>query len=343
MRVSVHQVDVGDRLLYDVFNAYGLPLISAGTQLHKSDIEKLNAHNVDYVDIVPRSEDDDWPPRYDEEKLEVYHSAIGGVKQLFESVRKEGQLNEEEVNRTFDPLVDRFHEDKDVVSMLLVLNSKDDYTYQHSVQVGMLSYYIAKWSGLSEKQAVHAGKAGYLHDIGKSMIDNAILQKPGKLTDEEYDEIKKHTIYGHDILRRSFDDPSLALVAMQHHERLDGQGYPNGLTGEQIHPLAKIVAIADVYSAMICTRVYQKKRDLLAVLRELHRMSFGELDPAAVQAFVKHMIPNFIRKKVALTDGRTGTIVMMNPLDVFRPLILIDGHFIDLSCETGLEIEFISV
>lgn len=342
MRVSVLQVSVGDRLLYDVFNSYGLQLIAAGTQLHKADIEKLYAHNVDYVDIAPRG-DDTPSPRYEAKQLDSFHSAVSGIKQLFESVREEGKLHEDEINRSFDPLIDNFQQERDVVSMLLVLNSKDDYTYQHSVQVGMLSYYIAKWSGHSEQQALRAGKAGYLHDIGKSRIDDAILRKPTSLTDEEFAEIKKHTIYGYDILSGSFEDPSLALVALQHHERLDGSGYPHGITGDQMDPLAKIVAVADVYSAMICTRVYQKKRDLLVVLRELHRMSFGELEPGAVQAFIKHMIPNFIGKTIVLGDGRTGKIVMTNPSDHFRPLILIDGRFIDLSSETRLEIESITV
>ncbi|MFC0214039.1 HD-GYP domain-containing protein [Paenibacillus chartarius] len=345
MRVSLFQVEVGDRLLADVFNSYGLQLIAAGTQLQKSDIAKLASHNVDYVDILPRS-DNNAPVQagyYEQERMDSFHGAVDGIKKLFESVRAEGKLNENEVNRSFEPLIDNFQQEKDVVSMLLVLNSKDDYTYQHSVQVGMLSYYIAKWSGANEDEALRAGKAGYLHDIGKSHIDNAILQKPSRLTDEEYEEIKKHTIYGHDILRRSFHDDELALVALQHHERLDGRGYPHGISAERMHPTSKIVAVADVYSAMICTRVYQQKRDLLVVLRELHRMSFGELDPHHVHAFISHMIPNFIGKAVTLKDGRSGTIVMTNPQDYFRPLVRINGVFYDLSKERHLEIETISM
>jgi putative nucleotidyltransferase with HDIG domain len=348
LKVPVLQVNIGDRLLDDVFNSYGLQLISAGTLLQKSDIEKLYAHHVDYVDIVPRGDTsmaggETFCPYYDDQQLDSFRSAVGGIKELFESVREERKLSGDEVNRSFEPLIDNFQQEKDLVSMLLVLNSKDDYTYQHSVQVGMLSYYIAKWSGLSEEEALYAGKAGYLHDIGKSRIDDAILQKPSSLTDEEFAEIKKHTIYGHDILIDSFDDPAFALVALQHHERFDGRGYPYGISGEKMHPLTKIVTVADVYSAMISTRVYRKKRDLLFVLRELHRMSFGELDPNAVHVFILHMIPNFIGKTVTLSDGRTGTIVMTNPHDYFRPLIYIDGCFVDLSQERGLEIESISV
>jgi putative nucleotidyltransferase with HDIG domain len=103
-------------------------------------------------------------------------------------------------------LVEHFKSERDVVSLLLELNSKDDYTYKHSVQVGMISYFIAKWLGKNDKDAYIIGKAGYLHDIGKSKIDSEILQKPSKLTDGEYDLIKKHTLFGYDIINNSMDN-----------------------------------------------------------------------------------------------------------------------------------------
>ncbi|MNI37991.1 Cyclic di-GMP phosphodiesterase response regulator RpfG [compost metagenome] len=223
------------------------------------------------------------------------------------------------------------------------MNSNDDYTFQHSVQVGMLSYYLAKWLDKSEEEALLIGKAGYLHDIGKSKIDQSILNKPSRLTADEFDEIKKHTIYGYDIIRHSYKDTGLAMAALQHHERMDGNGYPLRKKGLDIHPFARIVAVADVYSAMTSNRAYQKKKDLLYVLRELHRMSFGELDAEATQCFIKHMIPNFIGKKVNLADGRVGDIILTNPCDFFRPLIQIDSQFFDLSHETAIEIDSITM
>ncbi|UJF35755.1 HD-GYP domain-containing protein [Paenibacillus hexagrammi] len=222
--------------------------------------------------------------------------------------------------------------------MLLMLNNKDDYTYHHCVHVGMISYFIAKWLGHSESEALDIGKAGYLHDIGKSKIDTAILNKPSKLTDEEFEEMKRHTVYGYDIIRTSIHNDDYALTALQHHERLNGHGYPLKKVSQQIHPIAKIVAVADVYSAMITTRVYQKKRDLLVVLKEIHRISFGELDAKIAHTFILHMIPNFIGKKVILNDQRTGSIIMTNPVDYFRPLVQIGEEFIDLSKHTSIEI-----
>ncbi|WP_308638658.1 HD-GYP domain-containing protein [Paenibacillus silvisoli] len=269
----------------------------------------------------------------------IYQDVINGYEQLFLEAMQTGRIYEEDVVQTFQPLVDNFKMERDVVSMLLLLNTKDDYTYQHSVQVGMLAYYLASWLGYSETQAIKIGQAGFLHDIGKCQINDGILNKPGKLTEDEYELIKKHTLYGHGIIKESFGESLAATVALQHHERMNGSGYPNGLMGDELHPVSKIVAVADVYSAMISARVYQKKRDLLYVLKELYRMSYNELDAFTTHTFIKHMIPNFIGKRVELASGEVGTIIMTHPSEFFRPLIRVNDTFIDLTIERSLEVK----
>ncbi|MBP1995889.1 HD-GYP domain-containing protein [Paenibacillus eucommiae] len=350
MRIHVLQLQAADRLISDTFNSVGLNVLSAGTFIEPADIQKLILHDIEYVDISPRGATHTFEIEsaiiLNQNQLEqemTFADAITGIKDLFRSADLEGVIRQEIVEASFNPLIHSFQQQKDVVSLLLSLNSKDDYTYQHSVQVGMLSYYIAKWLHKSEEEALLIGKAGYLHDIGKCRIDNTILKKPGRLTESEYNEIKKHTTYGFEIIQQSFHEECLSLTALQHHERLDGKGYPHGIKGPDIHPYAKIVAVADIYSAMISNRVYQEKKDLLFVLKELHRMSFGELDPRATQVFIQHMIPNFIGKKVVLSDGRKGIIVMTNPSDYFKPLVQIGEDFINLSEEAHLEIELIAM
>ncbi|MDD9265957.1 HD-GYP domain-containing protein [Paenibacillus sp. GCM10023248] len=344
MRIHVLQLIVGDKLLSDSYNHVGLHLLSAGTIVDASDIRMLNRHNIEYVDIAPRlTEEPVQVPAARQAQLNSFHDAIEGIKEIFRSAEQGSSLSNEFIESAFNPLVESFEEEKDVVSLLLSLNSQDDYTFQHSVQVGMLSFYIAKWMNKSCQEALYIGKTGYLHDIGKCRISRDILDKPGKLTNDEYSEIQKHTIYGYDIIRKTLQDDTLATVALQHHERMDGNGYPLRKKSTEIHSYSRIVSVADVYSAMISNRVYQEKRDLLFVLKELHRMSFGQLDPKITQVFIRHMIPNFIGKKVSLSDGRAGTIVMTNPSDFFRPLININHEFVDLSQLSGVEITSIAV
>jgi putative nucleotidyltransferase with HDIG domain len=343
MRVHITDVRPGDRLAEDIFNSYGLNVLSKGTTLHEKELTRMYQHQIDYIEIEWRpsqtTKAEDAPnSTYNPLLRPLYHDAIAGTEQLFERALEEGRIYVEDVKQSFQPLVENFRAERDVVSLLLMLNSQDDYTYQHSVQVGMLSYYISRWLGWSEEETVRAGKAGFLHDIGKCKIADAILNKPSKLSEEEFAVIQNHPQFGYDILKNSFDDPDIALAALQHHERMDGKGYPQGLTRENIHPMARIVAVADVYSAMISTRVYSDKRDLLHVLKELHELSFQELDPEITHTFIRHMVPNFIGKKVELSDGQTGHIVMTHPTDFFRPLVQVGDQFIDLSVQRNLEI-----
>jgi putative nucleotidyltransferase with HDIG domain len=343
MRIHVLKLEAGDRLSQDSFNSFGLNVLASGTLLDEDAIEKLNMHHIDYVDIIPRMIatpqiiESTNNPSYEEQVL-AFSDAIHGIKHLFHSVQVDGLIDDEHVEASIYPLIDSVQQQKDVVSLLISLNSKDDYTYQHCVQVGVLSYYIAKWLDISHEESLIIGKAGYLHDIGKCKIDDSILNKPGRLSVDEFNEIKKHTVYGYDIIGKSLQDETLALAALQHHEREDGKGYPMAKSGADIHHYAKIVAVADVYSAMTSNRVYQAKQDLFVVLKEIYRMSFGQLDPQAAQVFIEHMIPNFIGKSVVLSDGRTGMIIMTNPSDFFKPLVKIEDEFIDLAHQSGIEI-----
>ncbi|MFC5402173.1 HD-GYP domain-containing protein [Cohnella soli] len=352
MRVHITDLLAGDRLSEDIFNSFGLHVLSKGTVLNDKEISRMYQHQMDYIEIEKRESimaasvddedeigDDSAFSSYNPLLRPLYFDAVAGAEQLFTRALEEGRIYEEDVKESFQPLVENFRTERDVVSLLLMLNSQDDYTYQHSVQVGMLSYYIARWLGWPEEETVRAGKAGFLHDVGKCKIAEAILNKPSGLTNEEYGEMKNHPRYGYEILKNSLDDPAIALAALQHHERMDGKGYPQGLTGDQIHPMAKVVAVADVYSAMISTRVYREKRDLHFVLRELYELSFGELDPDITHTFIRHMLPNFIGKRVELSSGESGTIIMSHPHDFFRPLIKVGDQFIDLSAFRDKEIK----
>ncbi|MBW7455821.1 HD-GYP domain-containing protein [Paenibacillus sepulcri] len=347
MRVHLTELKEGDRLTHDTFNSYGLNVLSKGTELNAREISRLFQHQLDYVEIErritehppERTIESSINPRWLPTVEPVYQEVVNGCEQLFMDAFQNGKIAEEDVVETFQPLVDNFKTERDVVSMLLLLNTKDDYTYQHSVQVGMLSYYLSSWLGYDEQQAVKVGQAGFLHDIGKSRIEAKILNKPDRLTEQEFEEIKQHTIYGNQIILKSFGQSVSAIVALEHHERIDGSGYPYRITGDKMHPVSKIVAVSDVYSAMISSRVYQKKRDLLFVLKELYRMSFAELDPFTTHTFIKHMIPNFIGKRIELVSGEYGTIVMTHPSEFFRPLIQINDQFIDLTVDRSLEVK----
>ncbi|MBT2287564.1 HD-GYP domain-containing protein [Paenibacillus albidus] len=338
MRVHVTDLKPGDYLDSDTFSTRGIHVLPKGTQLQRDEISKLILHGVDYVDIERLMEKPAFPDRTSIIQKVTHHfdTMTVGFESAYMDALKTGSFNQSLVDDVLQPSLETLDKHKDVVSLLLLLDHEDDYTYNHSLQVGMLSYYTATWLGYTKQECYEISRAGYLIDIGKCRVPAALLNKPGKLTMEEFEEVKKHTTYGYEIIRNSMDDNHTALVALQHHEREDGSGYPGKLTKAEIHPYAQIAAVADIYSAMTSPRVYQSKQELISVLRELHTLSFGKLNARTVQAFIQHLMPNFIGKRVLLNTGDMGTIIMNNPIDVFRPLVQSDGKFLDLSRDRSL-------
>jgi putative nucleotidyltransferase with HDIG domain len=237
------------------------------------------------------------------------------------------------------PLLETLDRQKDIVSLLLLLDRDDIDTYHHSLQVGLLSYYIASWMGYSREERYQISRAGFLHDIGKSRVPLSILNKQGPLTESEQAELELHTSYGYDLIRGSKMDEVTALVALQHHEYEDGTGYPDRLFKSGIHPYAQIVSVANIYMSLTTSALYRPKQGLVTVLRKVHEMGFGKLNETVVQALTGHLLPSFVGKNVRLSNGEKGVIVMNNALDLFMPLIKVDGGFRDLSRERSLSVD----
>lgn len=342
MRVHITEVKAGDRLSEDIYSVSGFPILSSGTPINEKELSRLYQHQIEHlaVDRDPEAAEPDGPRSSINPLLKpLYLDAVAGVERMFVHALEDGRIREEDVRTSFRPLVDSLRSERDVVSLLLLLNSQDDYTFQHSVQVGLLCYYIARWLDWNEQRTLLAAKAGFMHNIGISKIPGSILNKPGKLTEEEFRIIRSHPELGFDLLKDSVPEPAVALAALQHHERMDGSGYPAGLKGDSIHRMARIVAVADIYSAMISSRVYRAKRDMLFVLKEIYAMSFDQLDPEIAHTFIRYMVLNFIGKRVLFTNGETGVIVMTHPTDFFRPLVRIGEEFIDMSVQDTYVIE----
>lgn len=188
--------------------------------------------------------------------------------------------------------VDLYHQQRKMFfgtirSMSGALDAKDRYTAGHSDRVAYLSQAIARELGLSEQQVEQVHLSGILHDVGKIGVPEAVLCKPGRLTDEEFDAIKLHPQIGHDILK---DIPSLEPIlpgVLHHHERYDGRGYPHGLSGEDIPLMARIIGVADTFDAMSSNRAYRSKMSRDVVLAEIEKCAGTQFDPQAAAAFLK--------------------------------------------------------
>lgn len=190
------------------------------------------------------------------------------------------------------------------------LKTKDDYTYMHSVAVCALMVALAKQLGLDEHQTREAGVAGLLHDIGKMMVPGDILNKPGKLTDEEFISVKEHPAAGYKMLRDSEGVSEISLdVCLHHHEKIDGTGYPKGLKGEEISLFARMGAVCDVYDAITSNRPYKQGWCPAESLRKMAEWSKGHFDEKIFQAFVKSIGIYPVGTLVRLESGRLGVVV----------------------------------
>ena len=169
-----------------------------------------------------------------------------------------------------------------ILSIARAVDAKDSNTSEHSFRVSQYSLVIAKRLGYSEEKCENLRQMALLHDIGKIGIPDAILNKPGKLTDEEYEIMKTHVIRGGEILKDFTMIDNVSVGALYHHEKYDGSGYCHGLKGEQIPLDARIIGIADAFDAMTANRVYRKQLDLDFVIEELKRCSGTQFDPKLV-------------------------------------------------------------
>jgi len=204
------------------------------------------------------------------------------------------------------------------------LKDKDDYTYMHSVAVCALMVSLARQLGLDDEQVRQAGLAGLLHDVGKMMVPLSILNKPGKLTDAEFDTMKGHPAEGHKILLEGIGIGDAALdVCLHHHEKVDGSGYPERLTDEHISLYAKMGAVCDVYDAITSNRPYKNGWEPAESLRKMAEWSKGHFDTTIFHAFVKSVGIYPIGSLVKLESGHLGVIIEQTEKSLLTPILMV--------------------
>jgi HD-GYP domain-containing protein (c-di-GMP phosphodiesterase class II) len=195
-----------------------------------------------------------------------------------------------------------------------------------------MSIIIAKWMSLSDEEVDEIVSAGLLHDIGKTKISEDLLSKPGKLTNEEFEEIKKHTLLGYMMLGKVKDATgNIKCSVLMHHEKIDGSGYPTGATDDEIPLFPKIIAVADIYDAMTSNRSYRNKMCPFEVIKNLEMQTFGKLDTKVLTIFLKNIANSYLGDFVELNTGEICQIVFINPNRVWQPIVKFDDEFIDLS------------
>ena len=216
--------------------------------------------------------------------------------------------------------------------MLHNLRSSDDSVYSHSLNVAMISRILGKWLKWTSSDLDSLVIAGLLHDIGKLTIPSEVLNKEGKLTDEEFELIRWHPRAGYDLIRDLKIDSRIKKAALQHHERCDGSGYPMRVDEIMLDDFAMVIAIADVYDAMTAARKYRAPLCPFQVIREFERDGYHKYKTEYLLTFLRRIATTYQNNRVILNDGRAAKIILLNQNSLSQPLVqLNDGSCIDLA------------
>ncbi|MFC4098520.1 HD-GYP domain-containing protein [Paenibacillus xanthanilyticus] len=323
---------IGYRLRADVFAASGAHILSAGTRLERRHVRLLQANRV-----ILRSQD---VTAFSYEEEASIKEALTDIRHVFQSAATGGKLPVVDYvkDRILPKVLSLASRYTRLIDLLHLLQDKDEYTYKHTFAVGIISSIIGRWLGVRGQELVRLTMAASVHDIGKSGIPSEVLLKPGRLTEAEFDLMKRHTRQGYELLLASGFDERTALVALQHHEREDGTGYPNGLQADQIHFFSKIVAVADVFHAMTSNRVYKSAMPFYEVLSLMWEGKLGTFHSHILYVFIKQIMELNIGKSVVLNDGVPGNIIYVSSSAPLKPLVNRQGKIVDLSREQHITI-----
>jgi len=253
-----------------------------------------------------------------------YADAKAMAKNIMSSLRLGRTLEMNQIHQVVDDCVDSVLRNDNALLLLTKIKNKDEYTAEHCINVSILSAAFAKHLGLLEGEIRTLALCGLLHDVGKMRIDDEILNKPGALTPEEFAVMKNHTTFGRDVLAAL---PRLAHaavdVAYSHHERMDGKGYPRGLSGQQIPLFAKIVGLVDTYDAITSSRVYDKGRASMEALQIIHRNKGAQFDAELAVEFIRMVGVYPPGSIVEMTNGEVGIVVATHPTSKLKPRVLL--------------------
>ena len=276
-------------------------------------------------------------------EFEVFHSAfvdsVDNLKNVFSKVVKHNeQIDGESILSDVENVVSKGRNSIHILDMLQCMRGYDDVTYVHSVNVALLSNMIGRivYPDISDEELKVLTLAGLLHDIGKMMVPDNIIQKKGRLTLPEYNLVKTHVLFGNNILKGIDNlDPRIAEVAMRHHERCDGTGYPGGYKREQIEPFARIVAIADTYDAMTSDRAYRAAICPFDVIEMFEREGIVKYDVEFLLPFLEKAVQAYMNTDVRLSTNQIGKVIMINKNEFSKPVVQVGDEFYDLSKETN--------
>lgn len=328
-----------------VFNNFGGIVIGQDIELDDGMINKLDFMGITSIKVYEKNTEQiktneanrrDLNNQHIIQLKEKYNDQVNVVKDVVKDINSGKALEVEKIDNVVGSLTETFKKDEDVINCFRIVKDVDEYLYNHSINVSLLSALIGKWIGLEEKKVNDLAYAGLLHDIGKAKVSFRIINKKEELTKEEEEQLKQHVTYGYKMLESIPNiSKDIALGVLMHHERIDGKGYMLGATGDQIHIYGRIIAIANKYDYYIS----KLRKNPFKVFENIRKHTFSELDPKITLTFLGKVSEYYIGDIFRLNTGEYGEVIAINNNDISRPLIRIDNAFVNLVDERGIEFD----
>lgn len=354
--IKTTQLQEGMITAAPVMTKKGLLIVDEGITLTNASIARIAFYDINRIEIEDYEEPKEDPaensaePTYSQRvvsspefrKFQEDHSAAAdALKKSLDSVlAQEQEPDPEELCRILEPLLSETTSSVELFDFLHNMRTNDDSIYAHSINVALISHMLGHWLQLSDENLTILTAAALLHDIGKTKIPLEILNKPGRYTDEEFDLVRRHPAFGYEILQPYEQlDPRIKNAALMHHERCDGQGYPNGMKFHDIDDCSQIIAIADVYDAMTAARSYRAPLCPFHVIADFELEGLQKFNPKFILTFLERIAYTYQNNRVLLTDGRHANITMLNKQFLSRPIVGVATGTIDLSKTPDLSIQ----
>lgn len=332
--VKLEQCQPGTQLGKSIYQDSGRVLLAQGTYLTDSLLARLKQLNIGAIYIQDELSEgieitESIPSELRVEAAHIITEGLDAIADLHKSASNiQGMMKTGRVIRSmqkvFKDILKCLTENRAALDLLATTKVHENHVYNHSLNVSIYACQLAIENGLPIKNIEEIGLGAMLHDLGKMYVPKEILNKSGQLTEEEYEIIKSHCEAGFDILKKVHEIPlPVSHCALQHHERIDGNGYPRRLKGDEIHKYAKIISVADVFDAVTSHRSYRKAMLPHKGMEVIYSGNGTQFEPKQVELFRSCIAIYPPGLTVKLNDGRTGIVTKYNFQSVGRPEIRI--------------------
>ncbi len=338
---------IGKRLGKTIYSDDGKVLLQKGTVITAGYLSALLRRGYKRIYIENEIVPDIEPSDVIHEETRI--KAAQCINRTLTSIAQGKRTDLAQVMSVVDEILEELDDSSEMVFGLSTLRGVDDYTFMHCVNVSILALILGAGLKLDKKRLKNLGVGAILHDVGKTKVERSILLKPSRLSPDEFALVKLHTVYGYDILNNHFGMPmESSCVALQHHERYNGGGYPEGMVGEAIHLNGRITAVADVYDAMTSDRVYRAAMLPHKAIEFIRDGAGEEFDPKVIKVLLERIAPYPAGTLVRLSTGQVGVVIKQVSRQPLYPLVrvvtddkleLVEPYDVTTEPSSGVSIE----